>query len=505
MMRFMSSVSLPAFILAGLFALFAFAPSGEAQNAFSDPSARAGAATGTGLVAKEEEIRAGDISIGSTAQVLVIFRNEGSQPVKTAQVFLYPSSGVSAKVGMDQCRLETLPSGAECAIALEVKGLQPGPWRIDFLLRHDGRTRQVSTTVTGTVQSTGDANKTLVSDVQPLPEKLDFGTLKSSKPLVRSVVLRNVTSNSLEIKNVNIFAPDQGGYSLDTDCEKLDPGEACIATVTWAPTQKGPSDAVLNIQHTGPTSVTSVPLTGIFEPEEVKRAEIFPEAVPGKGLLVSSQDEIDFGTSVGSEAAFTVSLVNVGDNPVTIGALDLSGTDNGISVIKRGCKVGTSLEPIEACPLTLSWNPVREGAILDDITIRHDGARGVLVLPIKGTSTAIVSKDSQAIVTRDGELEKTIDKSQSLQGFIVTSHASTRAIISGPGGSRVVISGKKVVLGGVSWTVQIVPSGVEFIDGKDKVTLLFDRSLSSVNRNAGQSDSGTTTAAPAAPAAGAGP
>ena len=105
------------------------------------------------------------------------------------------------------------------------------------------------------------------------------------------------------------------------------------------------------------------------------------------------------------------------------------------------------------------------------------------------------------VVVRDTD----VDPASVLDGFVVTSHATTRAIISGPGGSRIVFDGEEVVIGGFLWHVNIRPSGVEFRSGPDKVLLLFDRSLSSVNRVSGQSSGGgsavkgtTSTAASAA-------
>ena len=53
--------------------------------------------------------------------------------------------------------------------------------------------------------------------------------------------------------------------------------------------------------------------------------------------------------------------------------------------------------------------------------------------------------------------------------------------------------GEDVVIGGFLWTVGIRPSGVQFQTGTDKVLLLFDRSLSSINRVSGQSNSGGAT------------
>jgi hypothetical protein len=175
------------------------------------------------------------------------------------------------------------------------------------------------------------------------------------------------------------------------------------------------------------------------------------------------------------------------------------------------------LEPVEACPLTLTWSPVREGAIIDDVQIYHDGARGILVLPVRGTSTIVISQDQKAVRLGGNETaslvpgdrtvgsvtvqrDKDVDPAGVLDGFVVTSHSPKRAIINGPGGSRVVADGAEVVIGGFLWYVNIRSSGVEFRNGSEKILLLFDRSLSSVNRGKGQSNSGGSSA-PAAAAA----
>jgi hypothetical protein len=77
-----------------------------------------------------------------------------------------------------------------------------------------------------------------------------------------------------------------------------------------------------------------------------------------------------------------------------------------------------------------------------------------------------------------------------LDGYKITSFSSSRAIINGPGGSRLVFDNEEVVLGGVPWLVLIQPNGIEFMHEGQRVLLLFDRSLSSINRvNASSGDS----------------
>lgn len=478
---------------------FMLAAPGASATALNDPGARGAGAVGNGgLVPVKDDIDGGEVTIGSSSQIVVRFRNDSSKEIKVGQINLYPSSTVSATIGLNECDKEPIASGSECATVVTVKGIKAGNWRVEMLVRHDGKTKIVTASMDGTVEEGEESSDKLLSDVETIPDELDFGDLNSSQPIVKSVVLRNVTSDPINVSDVSIESATQSGFSLTTDCSKLAVGQACIATVTWSPSSKGQAEGVLVVNHDGPTKVASVVLKGEFNPDEVESAKIFPEQVPGQGLLVSSQEQMDFG-SVSNEASMTVSLVNVGDAEMKIDDISLGGLENGLSVARTGCKPGTVLAPIEACPLTLNWSPPKTGSILDDLQIRHDGARGVLVIPIRGSATATVNKDAQSIVVKDGvEETKRVDKSEALQGFVVTSHSSNKAIINGPGGSRVVSDGQDIVIGGLQWNVFITKAGVEFVNGSDKVRLLFDRSLSSVNRSGSVSTtSGTTTTTPA--------
>lgn len=492
-----------------------FSSQAAAQSAFDDPGRNV---TGKGgvigdLTPVQPNVDTGQISLGSTAQVVVLFRNDSGRPLQTGAINLYPSSSVSASVAINECQGSSpddmLPPGAVCAIGLSVKGLQAGRFRIEMLMRHSGTTRLVTATVVGDVQANDDDTDVFRSDIEAIPTELDFEDVDTSQPVVKPVVFRNITSEAIDIEAIYVEAADKSGISFRTDCAKLGPGQACIVSVIWSPILRGQVSGVLVVEHTGPTSVASVPILGEFDPEDLEQAKPFPEAIPGKGLLVSSQEEINFATGVSTSSAMTVSLVNAGDVALTLTDIRLSNTDTGLSISKNGCAPNMMLEPVQACPLTVVWNPVREGAILDDIQVMHDGARGILVLPVRGTATGIVSKDNQAvrlaetvvtsasgesrqeIIVRDND----IDPATVLDGFAVTSHSPKRAIITGPGGSRIVFNGEEVVIGGFLWNVNIRSSGVEFQSGNEKVLLLFDRALSSnsVNVGPGRSSSSTTS------------
>lgn len=515
------------YLITSLFiAGLAFPYKASAQSAFEDPSAPAAAGGSSGLVAVSSQVDGGVVTVGASSQVVMLFRNDGIKPVNMGAINLFPSSGISASISLNQCAAEPLPQGAICAIAFNIKGLQAGAYRLGMLINHDGRSRLLEALITGQVESTGDAVSDLVNDIDPVPADIAFDSVSSSRPQVRSIILRNVTSSTIDIDEMFIEASPQSGFTLNTDCTRLEAGQACLASITWTPKQEGEDSGVLVLRHNGPTKISSVPIEGSFQPEAGSQAEIFPSAVPGKGLLVSSQTDVDFGSGVQSKSSITVSLVNVGDEPLTINKIALSNVDNGISVLPGGCTSGTLLEPVEACAMTVEWEPVRQGTVVDDIQVYHTGARGILVMPLRGTASQAVNKDTKAFVMNASMSEEGLlrsipqvsaedvgvdddvqeqayirarqpeDLSGALDGFTITSLAPTRAIINGPGGSRVVFDGEEAVIGGVLWNIDVRSSSIGFVNGEHRVVLLFDKSLSSVNRVSGQSSESTAAPTP---------
>ena len=85
-----------------------------------------------------------------------------------------------------------------------------------------------------------------------------------------------------------------------------------------------------------------------------------------------------------------------------------------------------------------------------------------------------------------------MNAASALDGLVITSFSATRAIVNGPGGSRLVFDGEPIMLGGVMWDVNIQKNGIEFTNEESRVLLLFDRSLSSVSRT-GQSSGSTSS------------
>ena len=188
--------------------------------------------------------------------------------------------------------------------------------------------------------------------------------------------------------------------------------------------------------------------------------------------------------------------------------------------------------------------------------VSHTGARGILVMPIRGAAIRAINKDAKAITlggdygadaiirkiqplsmdeiledededsaATGGDAKSTSTKSKPkkaassevetvereapqidvrgvLDGYVITSYSAKRAIVAGPGGSRVVFDGEQAVIGGILWEISLRPSAIEFRNGTQKVLLLFDKSLSSVNVLSTQSSDGAAAQVTSSPTSG---
>lgn len=461
-------------------------------NAFEDPgSVQKGSTSGPNLVAENERVEAGKINIGSTAYVVMLFENDGSAPVNVTGVKLYPSSEVNAEVSLNQCAKKPVKPLEKCAITIAVTPMQGGVYTVGVLVGHSGRTGLVKAVVNGSAEVSEDISEGVVQgDVEAIPENINFGTANVGQTLVQSITLRNKTSNSIDIRSIRLEAASQSGLAINEECpEKLEAGEGCTVLVTWLPQLKGKSQGVLIVEHSAAPNIVQIKISGEFSPTEISSATIYPDSVANMGILVSDRETVDFGSGVNNRVALTVSLVNTGDKALDIYDIRLSGTDGGVTLSKSGCKAGVRLKPIEACPLIVNWTPNREGELLDDILIRHSGARGMLVLPIRGTANKVVDRGSTTMtITQqngpDGDIDEDInidivsDTMPVLDSYVVTSLALDRAIITSPTGIQLVKNGQQTVLAGASWNVKIVTNGVELAGKNGKVLLVFDKSLS---------------------------
>ena len=498
-------------------------------SGFDDPGAGGGSAAGApagaaaDLIAVNPEQDAGTSSVGGKAKIIALFRNTSRALITVDKIELVPSAGITAEIANNQCANEPLKPGVDCAVTVTVNTTQEGDWRLGLLVNHNGPSKLTTMNIKGMAGNKTTASDKAPSDIEAFPKDIDFGDATGRTTLIRSFALHNTTSAPIEISDIQLVASPQSGFEVSAkECEILQPGQACVATISWKPRQVGKGDGVLIVRHNGPSRVMRVAIEGEFKPSEIKSASRFPDASPGEGLLIADREEVDFGGDVDGAASITVSVVNAGDKPVTLKSVRLAGSDNGLSLASDSCARGRTLAANAACALTINWLPRRVGPVIDDIKIVHDGARGILVLPVRGKAAQPVSNTNLPLITssRRGsanssmaeelagsvpKLTTKLDESvlgsmpssatsslglpvkqkslagsettPTLDGYSISSLGPDRAIIAGPKGRLVVMDGEPVMISGAQWIPAVTENGVELIGNQDTVLLAFDQSL----------------------------
>lgn len=514
--------------------LSAWTPAWAQVSAFEDPSSStAGSAVGGQEFAPvKPEIEGGDIPVGQLAQVIVMMRNNTSIPITLQKIDLVPSSNVTATLVANQCEKEAVKPGIECPLTVSVKAEAPGKYRVGILANHTGRTKVTNLAITGTVNSgAGGEGGMPANEIEAFPAKVDFVQAKGRAPLVRSIALRNASTKPVTINEIELAASPLTGFSFSApNCKILQPSAACVATVTWQPTTEGKSEGVIVLRHDGPSRVVQISVSGEYTPAKTEKAERFPSPVPGEGLIVADRETVEFGSEIDGAASITVSLVNAGDKAVMLRQVRLAGSDNGLSLSTDDCASGKVLEANQGCALTVNWLPRRKGPVIDDIQIIHNGARGVLVLPVRGTAQGVVNLNmpilggSSVPKLPTGQLDEKLlgdagkaapgkkknitagdfalaTDPSALNGFRVTSLSVNRAVITGPRGRIVVLDGQPQVIAGGHWIPRVMAEGVELIGERDSVVLFFDRSLGPISATSSMPSFATSGSSSSAPSA----
>lgn len=527
------------FYMAALLAAMSFGvdPAGAQYSAFDDPPSVGGnaAAGSSEFGPTQSEIQGGDFAQGQSAQVIVLLRNSSSAPIILQKIDLVPSSNVSASITGNQCSGDAVKPGLECAVTVAIKGEAGGKYRVGMLINHSGRTKISNAAIVGNVTAggAGSADGMPSNEIDAFPSEVKFDKTKGRTPLVRSITLRNNSTKAIEVSDIELIASPLTGFSVSApSCVKLEASQSCIATITWAPSVEGKAEGVIVLRHNGPSGSLQIALSGEFERTATTTAERFPTAVPGEGLIVSDRDTIEFGTDIDGAASISVTLINSGDKDVLMRQVKLAGSDNGLSLSNDDCRSGKVLKTNQGCVLTVNWLPRRKGPVIDDVQIMHDGARGVLVLPVRGTAKKAVNLNmpmagsgSSGGIPRlpGGELDETLvgaaDSADgagtgqrgfesgmgggitlatdmaSLNGYRITSLSGVSAVVTGPRGRVVVKDGAPAPIAGAYWIPRITPEGVELIGQAESVFLLFDRSLGIISAAASGAAgaAGTTT------------
>ncbi len=207
--------------------------------------------------------------------------------------------------------------------------------------------------------------------IEVLPEQIDFGKLRLGQSAERSILIRSIGSDALQVGNIQV---SDSGFTLTVDeCSGriLLPNEFCQVMVQFSPTEvqmysgevQVPSDAtaepiVVNLSGQGGASEF------LITPSD---RLIFPQRIVG-----TSEEQIVQGRVEG-------------DFPLFVEQVEVTGS--GFILTSDKCS-GFSIPPNGTCSIRIRFTPASVGAHSGQLRFQIQGETSPIILPLEGEGIA---------------------------------------------------------------------------------------------------------------------
>jgi hypothetical protein len=247
------------------------------------------------------------------------------------------------------------------------------------------------------------------------PTGLGFGNqVVGITSAAQSSTLQNTGNAPLVISSIGITGANAGDFAQLSNCPlspaTLGVGASCTISVTFTPSAGGSRSANVSITDNAPGSPHSVALSGT--------------GVTPAPAVSLSPTSLSFGNQlIGTQsAAQDVTLTNSGSAALTIGSIDLTGTNTGDFAQTNNCPLGPSTLGVGAsCTISVTFTPNASGgrsagiAVTDDApgsphTVALSGT-GVTPAPAVSLSPASLGFGQQRVGTTSAEQNVTLTNS----------------------------------------------------------------------------------------------
>jgi Novel STAND NTPase 1 len=203
----------------------------------------------------------------------------------------------------------------------------------------------------------------------------DFGPLRiglESRPITIATVQNNGRA-PLEIRNVDMsgdtseFTLSEGGCSSG---ETIASDRSCEVIVVFKPLDIGGRSATVVISHNGPSSPTTVPVTG---------RGIDP-GIDVSTNVVQLPDDVALGRS----SRTSITVISTGRTPLSIIGAEVSGPDAGDFVVDASSCIEAPVGSDESCSIDVVFEPSAVGSRSATLVIRNN-AGGPSEVELRGT------------------------------------------------------------------------------------------------------------------------
>lgn len=196
----------------------------------------------------------------------------------------------------------------------------------------------------------------------------------------QTVTVSNTGTAALTLAGIALGGTASAEFTRGGTCQigtNVAAAGSCTLQVTFTPTVAGTRNATVTITHnaTGGTSTVSLVGTGALAPAV---ASVTPTALSFTQTINS--------TSI----AQVVTVRNTGGQPLTLGAIGISGANAAEYMIGAAstCSTGTVLSGGANCNLQVTFRPTVAGARSAQLSIAHSATASPAIVALNGTGTA---------------------------------------------------------------------------------------------------------------------
>ncbi|HWO08719.1 MAG TPA: choice-of-anchor D domain-containing protein, partial [Polyangiaceae bacterium] len=313
------------------------------------PDASGGLVEGPQLVVARTELDLGAAVTGFAALGRVVVENGGNAPVGKPVFTLAEGSDPDFSIAQDQCG-HALAGGERCDVRVQVVPSKPGPLRGTLQIYSDPG-GMASVALSGEGLSPGDIV------LAPVPGGVaDYGDVPLGMGVEAVFRVDNpvatatgVLQASLASEAFVLVPPVDGECAFGTT--SLAGGQACDVRVAFQPSVRGPAEGTLSVSSPN-LGAASLALRGQGR---------------APGALAVSTETVDFaGIVLGKGGSAQLSVLNDGDEPVTIASVTVDGdAADAFPIAATECAEGTMLEGGEQakpCAIDLAFRPKAAGA-----------------------------------------------------------------------------------------------------------------------------------------------
>jgi hypothetical protein len=317
----------------------------------------------------------GYVVVGQTAIKAFTVTNNGSDPVAIPPAMIAPPGGEFTVLSEDCTFLNPLGPGASCTIVVQYAPTNIGP---------DNATMMVNPIVT--LHGTGVAPSGALS---ASPVQLTFGNVQvGAMSATQTITFSNNGTIPVLLETLPLLAgPNAADFLLTVagnTCQvgvALNPGESCVVSVAFRPTNPGNREAWVNLEYSSasvPNGFVSVLLRGVG---------VTP-------VVTVSPNQLVYGPQSQNTAsqAKTVVVTNMSNGPVTLGGLALGGTNPGDFQLVADLCTNATLAAGATCTFSVVFLP----------TSGTGPKNATVIVPVLGLSNVIVNLTGQALAAQQG-------------------------------------------------------------------------------------------------------